>query len=56
MIQRLADIYAQGSTGGLIAELIKSEKLSTEELLHLRELAELRSAQQKPSRKKEKKS
>ena len=40
MVQRVAEIYCQGSTAGLIAELIRSEKLSEEEIRELRQLAE----------------
>jgi len=39
MARRLADIYCQGSTVGLIAELIRSEKLSAEDIDELQELA-----------------
>ena len=35
----MADIYCQGSTVGLIAELIRSEKLSVEDIRDLEELA-----------------
>ncbi|MCF7975432.1 MAG: BlaI/MecI/CopY family transcriptional regulator [Phycisphaerae bacterium] len=44
MVQRMADIYCQGSCAGLIAELIKTQKLSDEEIQTLRELAETRQA------------
>ena len=40
MVRRVAEIYCQGSTAGLIAELIRSEKLSEEEIRVLRQLAE----------------
>ena len=40
MVQRMAEIYCQGSTAGLIAELIKTEKLSDEEIQTLKQLAE----------------
>ena len=40
MVQRMAEIYCQGSTAGLIAELIKTEKLSEEEIQELKRLAE----------------
>ena len=39
MVRRMAEVYSKGSTAGFIAELIKNEKLSTEELLELKELA-----------------
>ena len=40
MVQRIAEIYCQGSTAGLIAELIKTEKLNEAEILQLEQLAE----------------
>ena len=40
MAQRMADIYCRGSAAGLIAELIKSEKLNEEEISELTKLAE----------------
>ena len=40
MVRRMAEIYCQGSTAGLIAELIRTEKLSEEEIRELRQLAE----------------
>jgi predicted transcriptional regulator len=40
MVQRMAEIYCQGSTAGLIAELIKTEKLSEQEIQALKQLAE----------------
>ena len=40
MVQRMAEIYCQGSTAGLIAELIKTERLSKEEIQELKQLAE----------------
>jgi len=39
MIQRLAHVFAGGSTAGLIAELIKSEKLKKEEIEELKQIA-----------------
>ncbi len=42
-VQRMAEVYSRGSTAGFIAELIKNEKLSAEELLELKELAGVRS-------------
>ena len=40
MVQRMAEIYCQGSTAGLIAELIKTERLSEEEIQTLKQLAQ----------------
>ena len=40
MIRRMAEIYCQGSTAGLIAELIKTEKLNEKEIQELKQLAE----------------
>ena len=40
MVRRIAEIYCQGSTAGLIAELIKSEKLNEAEIQELKQLAE----------------
>jgi predicted transcriptional regulator len=40
MAQRMAEIYCQGSASGLIAELIKTEELSNEEIRELKKLAE----------------
>ena len=39
MVRRMADVYSKGSTAGFIAELIKTEKLSKDELLELKRLA-----------------
>jgi len=36
--QRMADIYCRGSTAGLIAELIKTEKLTRDEIHELQQL------------------
>lgn len=52
MVLRMAQIYSNGSTAGFIAELIKTEKLSNEELLELKELAGVKSLE-KTSKKKE---
>ena len=49
MVQRMADIYCQGSCAGLIAELIKTQKLSDEEIRTLRKLAETKQAGGKTS-------
>jgi BlaI family penicillinase repressor len=40
MARRMAEIYCQGSASGLIAELIKTEELSKEEIRELKQLAE----------------
>jgi BlaI family transcriptional regulator, penicillinase repressor len=40
MVRRMADMYCQGSAVGLIAELIKSERLSDEDIQALKQLAE----------------
>jgi predicted transcriptional regulator len=44
MAQRMAEIYCQGSASGLIAELIKTEELSKEEIRELKQLAEAKHA------------
>ena len=44
MAQRMADIYCRGSSAGLIAELIKTEKLSEEEIQELKKLADAKYA------------
>ena len=56
MVSRMAEIYSKGSTAGLIAELIKNEKLSAEELLELQQLAEARPLKNKSTKKGGKKS
>ncbi len=40
VVQRMAELYCQGSTAGLTAELIKTEKLNEQEIRELRQLAE----------------
>ncbi len=45
MARRMAEVYCQGSTADLIAELIKTEKLSDKELRELKELAGVRSSE-----------
>ena len=50
MVQRMAEIYCQGSTAGLIAELIKTEKLSEQEIQALKQLAENRRISKKGDR------
>ncbi|MFC1781548.1 BlaI/MecI/CopY family transcriptional regulator [Planctomycetota bacterium] len=44
MTQRMAEIYCQGSAAGLIAELIKTEKLNEKEVRELKKLAETKHA------------
>ncbi len=56
MVRRMAEVYSKGSTAGFIAELIKNEKLSTEELLELKELAGVRSLEKTSTKKGGKKS
>ncbi len=43
LVRRLVEVYANGSTAGFIAELIKNEKLSKEELLELEAVAKNKS-------------
>jgi predicted transcriptional regulator len=50
MVRRMAGVYSKGSTAGFIAELIKTEKLTPEELLELKELAENRSLKKTPKK------
>ena len=40
MSQRMADVFTGGSAAGLIAQLIKTEKLSIEEIEELRRIAD----------------
>jgi predicted transcriptional regulator len=42
MVRRIAEIYCQGSTAGLIAELIKTEELNEVEIQELKQLAEVK--------------
>ena len=56
MVRRMADVYCKGSTAGFIAELIKTEKLSKEELLELKELAGVTSLEKTSKKKGGKKS
>lgn len=44
MAQRMADLYCRGSAAGLIAELIRTEKLTEKEVQELKELAEAKFA------------
>ena len=52
MARRMADIYCRGSVAGLIAELVKTEKLSSDEIKQLQEMAEARMSDRASSRKK----
>jgi predicted transcriptional regulator len=45
MARRMAQIYCRGSAAGLIAELIKTEKLNEEEINELKKLAEAKNAE-----------
>ena len=56
MVRRMAEVYSKGSAAGFIAELIKSEKLSKEELLELKELADVKSLEKASKKKGGKKS
>ena len=40
MARRMAEIYCRGSAAGLIAELVKTEKLTEDEIRQLQQLAE----------------
>ena len=40
MVRRMADVYCEGSATGLIAELIKSEKLSAKDIDELKQFAQ----------------
>jgi BlaI family transcriptional regulator, penicillinase repressor len=51
MSRRLAELFCGGSSYELIAELIKSEKLSDDDLRQLQELAKETSSTRKPSAK-----
>lgn len=56
MVQRMAEVYSKGSSAGFIAELIKTEKLSKEELLELKELANVTSLKKTTRKNRSKKS
>jgi predicted transcriptional regulator len=47
--RRLAEVFAGGSTAGLIAQLIETEKLSAEDVAALRRAMEEKSGDRKPS-------
>ena len=51
MTQRLAEIFCSGSSVELIAQLIKNENLSEEEVRQLQELAQEKVAEPSPPRK-----
>ena len=51
MVRHMAGVYSQGSTAGLIAELIKTEKLSEQDLLELKALAGEKSVQKASEKK-----
>ena len=51
MVNRMAEVYSKGSTAGFIAELIKTEKLSKEDLLELKELADIKSLEKTSTKK-----
>ena len=55
MTSRLADIFFGGSSFELIAQLIKTEKLSEEDVRQLQELAKQKAADSQPSKSKRKK-
>jgi predicted transcriptional regulator len=40
----MADVYCRGSTAGLIAELIRTERLSPDEIQQLQELAKAKTS------------
>lgn len=52
MAQQMAHVFSGGSTADLIAQLIKAEKLSAEELAELREIAGLDSKTRNTKRRK----
>jgi predicted transcriptional regulator len=56
MARRMAQLYCQGSAAGLIAELIKTEKLTPDEIQQLQQLAEAKSSERTLKRKGGKKS
>lgn len=56
MAQRMAEVYCRGSAAGLIAELIKTEKLTKQEIQELQRLAQAKHSAKASSRKGGKKS
>ena len=51
MARRFAEVFCEGSAAGLIAELIKTEDLSPEEIENLQRLASAKSPEKLPKRK-----
>ncbi|MHC4647497.1 MAG: BlaI/MecI/CopY family transcriptional regulator [Planctomycetota bacterium] len=51
MARRMARLYCRGSAAGLIAELIKTEKLTPEEVQQLQELARTKYSPRTPKKK-----
>jgi BlaI family penicillinase repressor len=45
MARRMAEVYCRGSAAGLISELIKTEKLTPDEIQQLQELAKAKHSQ-----------
>ncbi len=56
MARRMAQVYCRGSAAGLIAELIKTEKLAPEEIRQLQQLARAKYSEKALSKKGGKKS
>ena len=56
MAKRMSEVFCQGSTKGLIAELVATEKLSNKEIEELKQFARSRSSSKKSKRKGGKKS
>jgi predicted transcriptional regulator len=56
MAQRMAEVYCRGSAAGLIAELIKTEKLTKDEIQELQRVAEGKHLAKTPAKKGGKKS
>lgn len=54
MARRMAEIFCRGSAAGLVAELIKNEKFTPEEIRELQALAAAKSAETAPHEKKKK--
>lgn len=51
MTKKLADLFCEGSSYGLIAQLLKSEELSAEDLRQLQQIAEQQASDRRPSEK-----
>jgi len=56
MARRMAEVYCRGSAAGLIAELIRTEKLTPDEIQQLQELAKAKYSQKTLKKKGGKKS